>query len=278
MCGIYGFIGKPDKRTPEAIRELAIMNISRGTDSTGLVIASNKSVQMFKKPVNSLKFMGKNTVKELLSSYSCSKSLVIIGHTRLATKGSVNEDNAHPWKIGRYFFAHNGIISNFDSLEDEFGTNYQVDSQIIGHLLNIQEPKRLFSKTLKGSYAVPYFNEKEPQKLYIAKHSSPLSVAVTKHGAYFSSEFRHLELVMKNLMIDCDIYMVPDDRIITLDFTSGKLVKSHKDLDMPEPIVRSYGFDDYYNSKYKKDKFFKESAWKKPQTGVKALPWVSSMD
>lgn len=40
---------------------------------------------------------------------------IVAIHTRQATDGGIDEDNLHFFKIGEYFFAHNGIIGNYSN-------------------------------------------------------------------------------------------------------------------------------------------------------------------
>jgi len=45
-------------------------------------------------------------------------SHTMIGHVRRATVGTIDHLNAHPFRYGRWVFAHNGTIFSFDVLKD----------------------------------------------------------------------------------------------------------------------------------------------------------------
>lgn len=46
----------------------------------------------------------------------CAKAQVLVGHTRQPTRGAVTKANCHPFTIGEWAAAHNGMISNSSSL------------------------------------------------------------------------------------------------------------------------------------------------------------------
>src|SRR3546814_8848521 len=61
------------------------------------------------------------------------QSLAFVGHNRFATKGKVNDLNAHPFHYGNIVGAHNGTLekSSWDALDKKLGEDTDVDSQAI---------------------------------------------------------------------------------------------------------------------------------------------------
>jgi predicted glutamine amidotransferase len=59
------------------------------------------------------------------------KSPYILGHTRLPTQGAVTKQNCHPFRIGDWYAAHNGCISNSKELmmKSRFVPNGETDSE-----------------------------------------------------------------------------------------------------------------------------------------------------
>jgi len=53
--------------------------------------------------------ISKNDLEKVLLNYD-----VVNLHLRSATSGEVKDDNIHFWKAGNWFFAHNGVIHEFD--------------------------------------------------------------------------------------------------------------------------------------------------------------------
>lgn len=196
MCGIYGFLGKSDKNTASNIQCLGVLNVQRGQDSTGIAIISQKNTNIFKKDVDSLTFFGKQTTQKAIGIADSSQFLAILGHTRLATRGAISKRNAHPFKNGRIVFTHNGGIYNFDSLQKEFNTSFEVDSQIIGHLIRYKGIDRAL-ETLSGSFTIPFIDLQKRNVLQVAVHNQVFAYAIKKDQLYYSSDINHLKEALK---------------------------------------------------------------------------------
>lgn len=251
MCGVYGFIGKPTKKTIRAIRLLGIMNEERGQDSAGIAVANGSEFSLYKKAVNSSRFLGKETTRQILWRYRHSEFMTVIGHTRAATIGAVNDDNAHPYRIGKWVFAHNGMINNFWNLQQTYKTNYQVDSQIIGYLLNLYPERRVFDKLLSGWFTVPYMDINDHTQLNIAKNEAPLALAFLKNhkGVYFSSLHSHLKTAMTLTGINAPVTTINQPKIYHLRWTGDHIETVKEKLSPRIPYVyvgNSYG--ELYNS------------------------------
>jgi glucosamine 6-phosphate synthetase-like amidotransferase/phosphosugar isomerase protein len=203
MCGIFGFIGVPSENTRQVVTNLGLDNLVRGKDSSGLAYLNADTFKVTREvsPVDKF-FKGKRAQNGLGSSN-------IIGHTRYATHGEVNWQNAHPFKHKDWIFAHNGVISNFESLNLKFRKHYKVDSQVIGHLL----PDNL--NLLEGSFAIVAFHISEPDKIYFWRMYSPLFIAISPEGTFFSS----LEASLKKHLPGIAVKEVPNysDGILTKD-------------------------------------------------------------
>lgn len=196
MCGIYGFCGKYTADTKKNIKTLGILNESRGKDSTGLAVIGNRQCDIYKKAVNSSRFFNEFSNVNNGEIYNNLQFLTVLGHTRLATHGAVTDKNAHPFKKGNTVFTHNGIISNFKELQDKYLTNYEVDSQIIGHLLEEKDYKKAF-KNLSGMFTVPFVNMQESDMLQVAVHNQAFSFAYKGNQLYYSSDISHLRQALK---------------------------------------------------------------------------------
>lgn len=181
MCGLFGFIGIPSEATKNVVFNLGLDNERRGKDSSGIAYAYQRGFIVNKKV---------DVISNFLKTRKANRALessVIIGHTRLATHGEVNWKNAHPFRHGKWIFAHNGVISNFEELNLLLKKKYKVDSQVIGGLL----PDRI--NLLRGSFAIVAINTDEPDRIYFWRNFSPLFVVTNKDGLFFSSLGTSLE-------------------------------------------------------------------------------------
>jgi glucosamine 6-phosphate synthetase-like amidotransferase/phosphosugar isomerase protein len=153
MCGIYGAI------TPEQFYELHETNKSRGSEGVGYLHIGKEgyAIQKFK-----------DTPEFTLYLESTSYNL---GHNRAPTtneKGRGLSYN-HPFNIGRAIAAHNGILINTLELEENWKTEFVVDSQWIPFLYNnyYKQTKnsyisfKLTLEHISGTYAIWLYDIEE---------------------------------------------------------------------------------------------------------------------
>lgn len=143
MCGLFAGVGKLNSNRMIA---LGSMSEERGTDSVGIAYLEGKEVRIAKtaeRPCVALNVTLRKQVTE------AAVSGMFIGHTRQATKGTVNTRNAHPFLDDGIVFAHNGIIMN----DHDFG-KYEVDSESLIHGIKAKD----FSK-YEGAIALVWIEE-----------------------------------------------------------------------------------------------------------------------
>jgi glucosamine--fructose-6-phosphate aminotransferase (isomerizing) len=112
MCGIVGHLG-PEKAVETVLEGLKRLEY-RGYDSSGVSFVDNNSNKL-----NLYKKSGK--IENLCNALENvdTHSMLAIGHTRWATHGVVNDENAHPHQNGSISIVHNGIIENAAELKKE---------------------------------------------------------------------------------------------------------------------------------------------------------------
>src|SRR5690606_9321840 len=69
-------------------------------------------------------------------------SQTVIAHLRKATVGQLSIINTHPFQHGRWVFAHNGNIKNFDQLRPELVA--MIDSDLQRYILGTTDSEVIF--------------------------------------------------------------------------------------------------------------------------------------
>lgn len=213
MCGIFGAIGQYDK---DKLKILALLNQERGKDSFGVYRRpfNKKTGVMYKivdKPTEIL-----NEVK--LNTYMKSDNGIFMGHTRFATRGDKNKvENAHPFIKGNIIGTHNGVIYNINELEIEQDTKFEVDSEVIFHLLDKEDSHKKAFSHLQGYWGLSWIDKREPKKLWLTTHNNTLYyVKIENKAIYYSSDNDHLKLIMGH-RTDGEIKKVPNNQSLFIN-------------------------------------------------------------
>lgn len=182
MCGIVGYIGKQDASNIvlSGLKRLEY----RGYDSYGICFIEKDKHHLFKR-------VGKieKTEQEFLNKNF--KGNVCIAHNRWATTGLVNEENAHPHCDCKeeIFVVHNGIVENYKELKEKLikeGHKFssETDTEVIAHLIekyykdNLENAVKRALDDIRGTYGLVVASVKEPDKIVVARMSSPLIIGV----------------------------------------------------------------------------------------------------
>lgn len=186
MCGIVGYIGFREAY-PILIKGLKRLEY-RGYDSAGVALVNGNG------DMNVYKEKGKVKNLEAIVGNKDSSGLVGIAHTRWATHGEPSAVNAHPHvsQNGRLALVHNGIIENYSSLKDllekeGYKFSSSTDTEILVQLISFVQEKQ--GKDLEGAvlealhrvvgaYAIAVIDRNSPDKIVVARKSSPLVVGI----------------------------------------------------------------------------------------------------
>ncbi|MDY0364443.1 MAG: glutamine--fructose-6-phosphate transaminase (isomerizing) [Arcobacteraceae bacterium] len=195
MCGIVGYCGSKNTKDflIQGLKELEY----RGYDSAGIALLGTKNIEVYK-AVGKLVNLEEKILNEC--KISCDTTPVGIGHTRWATHGKPTEVNAHP-HLGEYsFVVHNGIIENYIELKESLisdGVEFlsQTDTEVIVHLFekyfnSSHDAADAFKKTiadLEGAYAILLITQSEQDRIFFAKHGSPMIIGKNEDETFFSS-------------------------------------------------------------------------------------------
>ena len=196
MCGIVAYIGD-ENPLPIIIEGLQRLEY-RGYDSAGIFL-SNKSENSTTKVAAKVE-----DLKLEIEKKPNFKATVGMGHTRWATHGVPNQENAHPHlsNSGDLFIVHNGIIENYDVLKKELikreYTFYsETDSEVLINLIEETQKQeqvklgkavQIALNQVVGAYGIVVFDRKKPNELVVARLGSPLAIGLGKDSFYIGSD------------------------------------------------------------------------------------------
>jgi len=195
MCGIVAYVGHR-QAYPLIIKGLKRLEY-RGYDSSGIALL-NDGLNVYKKK-------GKvSDLEDYLKDQSELNSTIGIGHTRWATHGEPNDENAHPHYSATKNLAiiHNGIIENYASLKQELLNKGHVfdsdtDSEVFIHFIEdirqnndlpLEEAVRVALTKVVGAYAIVIMDKNDPNMLVAARKGSPLVIGLGKNEFFLASD------------------------------------------------------------------------------------------
>ncbi len=193
MCGIVGYIG-PQEALPILLEGLERLEY-RGYDSAGVAVLGGDGDILVSKRAG--------RIADLREHIGASEvpGRIGIGHTRWATHGRPNDENAHPHFgcDGRYAIVHNGIIENYTELRQALTARGHVfrsetDTEVVAHLLEEEKGRPLLeslqrvTRHLRGSYAIAAISRDEPGTLVAAREQSPLVIGVGRGEQFIASD------------------------------------------------------------------------------------------
>lgn len=194
MCGIVGYIGKQNTLSIglEALRRLEY----RGYDSAGMAVFDS-----VKKEIHLIKVAGRIDLLEAKIKQSGFSGSPAIFHTRWATHGEPNEKNAHPHLDCKknIYLVHNGIIENYKILRKKLiqeGHQFssKTDTETIIHLIekffngNLEEAVMKALKLIRGTYGLAIISRDDPEKIVVARNSSPLLIGLGEKEYIIASD------------------------------------------------------------------------------------------
>jgi len=251
MCGIAGYIGKNGAASflLGALKRLEY----RGYDSAGMVVLDENKI------LNCVKSDGKiSALEEKLKNKNVSGHLGI-AHTRWATHGSPSEANAHPHGDceNNIYVVHNGIIENYKILKEKLikmGHKFksETDTEVIAHLIednfngNLEDAVFNALKQIKGAYAIAVICKDDPEKIIIAKKSSPLVAGIGKNEYFLASDSSAVVgYTDKIIYLDDDelgIIKNGDYKIISM-INKNLINKNYSKIELDAAEIQKGGYD-----------------------------------
>jgi glutamine---fructose-6-phosphate transaminase (isomerizing) len=251
MCGIIGVVGKnkAEGLLLEGLRRLEY----RGYDSAGIATLVNEKIEK-------RRASGKiSNLSKLLLDNPLSGSIGI-AHTRWATHGAPNENNAHPHVNDKVAIVHNGIIENYVDLREELISNghkfyTETDSEVVAHLIshNIERGmKNIIAvreslKKLEGAFALGILLAGEEDMLIAARQDSPLAIGYGKDEMYLGSDALALAPLTDRIVYleNKDMAVINIDGIKIFDENMNIILREETKTLMSGKSVEKGGFKHY---------------------------------
>ncbi len=218
MCGIIGIIGKEDASHAllDGLKRLEY----RGYDSAGIATLTQGRIER-RRAQGKIRNLESRITDQPIAGRTG------IGHTRWATHGVPNEENAHPHATERVAVVHNGIIENFQELRTELlqaGCKLasETDTEIIVHLIDQRLQAGLSPtdatgevlKRLTGAFALGIVFAGDENLMIAARQGSPLAIGIGDGESYLGSDAIALAPLTQRL-----IYLEDGDwAVMTSDF------------------------------------------------------------
>ena len=238
MCGIVGAASHKNivDVLVEGLRRLEY----RGYDSCGFAVINGEDA---KHPIERARTTAR--VSELGEQGKDFFGTLGIAHTRWATHGKPDTQNAHPHTSNDLIaVVHNGIIENYEVLRSDLkAAGYvftsETDTEVIAHLIHqqyvasgqkdIAASVRAVLPQLHGAYAIGVISQDNPNTLVGARVGSPLVVAIGDHEHFLASDALALAGRAHSMMYleEGDVAVLKADSIEVLD-QAGKA--AHREL------------------------------------------------
>ncbi|MGO2005291.1 glutamine--fructose-6-phosphate transaminase (isomerizing) [Arthrobacter rhombi] len=263
MCGIVGYVGRPEKTTGnhgaldvvlEGLRRLEY----RGYDSAGIAVIGEAGLESRKKAGKLANLIGELEARPL------PPSLTGIGHTRWATHGGPSDVNAHPHLAdgGKLAVIHNGIIENFADLRAELlaaghvfdsETDTEVAAVLLGDIYthagggDLARSMQLACQRLEGAFTLLAIHESQPGVVVAARRNSPLVLGLGEGENFLGSDVSgFIDFTRRAVELGQDqvVTITPDHHVIT-DFEGNPAEGTEFHVDWDAAAAEKGGFDSF---------------------------------
>ncbi|HOZ30354.1 MAG TPA: glutamine--fructose-6-phosphate transaminase (isomerizing) [Bacteroidales bacterium] len=258
MCGIVGYIGK--RQACEVLIKGLKRLEYRGYDSAGVAFGG-KDFRIYK-------CKGKVSDLEQQISTKDTSGCMGMGHTRWATHGEPNNNNAHPHQSmnGKFVIIHNGIIENYAKLKtglEKEGYKFvsETDTEVLANLIEFvylsnqnngdsiscEDAVRIALNMVEGAYGLVIMSQDNPEKLIAARKGSPLVIGIGR-GEYFIASDATPIVEYTNSVIylnDDDIAIIGSDGLNLMNLKKVKQKPDIKKINLKLDEIEKNGFDHY---------------------------------
>ncbi len=251
MCGIVGYVGS---KHIDSVLLVGLERLEyRGYDSAGIASILDGELLVRKR-------QGRLRVLDESLRLNPLGGNIGIGHTRWATHGDPNEQNAHPHTDCKSSIAvvHNGIIENYAELRSRLQKEGHVfasetDTEVIPHLIekyfngDLTQAVIKALKELEGAYAIAVIAERCPDTMVVAKHGSPLVIGLGKGENFIASDMPAIFPHTKNVIYlkDGEVATITRDSIAVLGMDGKETASEVKKVELEGDLLDKAGYEYY---------------------------------
>jgi glucosamine--fructose-6-phosphate aminotransferase (isomerizing) len=192
VCGIIGYVG-PREAKPLLLQGLERLEY-RGYDSAGIALREDDGLDY-------VRAVGNLQILKAEAGPNGSTTRHGLGHTRWATHGAVNEQNAHPLAgcdASKIAIVLNGIVENYRELKasleaDGHTFTSETDAEVVVHLIercyegDLAAAMRAAYVQLEGHFSFVVIHHDHPDLLVGARFQTPLVVGVGEGEMFIAS-------------------------------------------------------------------------------------------
>ncbi len=251
MCGIVGVVGSKNSTAIilDGLKKLEY----RGYDSAGIAVIVDGKFKTVKEE-------GKIARLEAALKKEKLQSTIGIGHTRWATHGRPNKQNAHPHASLKVCLVHNGIIENYQELREKLkksGVKFlsETDSEVVPHLIeyyfaktgDIKKSLLAAVKEIHGTFALAVMFREDANVIAVAKRGSPIVLGLGKNENYIASDYYALASHTNEIMVmeDDEIALVSADSIEIFNSSGREVVRESKLMESENNKVSKGGYSHF---------------------------------
>ncbi|MGK2939769.1 MAG: glutamine--fructose-6-phosphate transaminase (isomerizing) [Solirubrobacteraceae bacterium] len=267
MCGIVGYVGT---RSAQELLLAGLQKLEyRGYDSAGVSVLRDGEIESVR-AVGNLSHLedaiaarqGTQAAPAAGGTATATQEVATgIGHTRWATHGRVNEENAHPHfdTTDRVHVVVNGIVENYMALKQGLVAEgcvftSETDAEVIAHLIrrhladgDLVTAVRAAYAELQGHYAFVAMNADEPGLLVGARKECPLVIGrgdgeqfIASAIPAFLKETRDVQLIEND-----EIVVVRPDGVELQTPDGTPIDRSVDRVDWDEEAAEKGGFETF---------------------------------
>ena len=219
MCGIVGAVsGRTNGFSAEELvtfRDMLVFDAVRGFDSTGVFGVTNAGDVKIRKAAKVSGSFVQTTGYDQWHNSMYFNGTFMVGHNRAATRGVINDNNAHPfWKDDKIILVQNGTYKG----SHKHIADTEVDSEALAHLLAREDDVEKAVQQVDAAYALVWYNTTNHTLHMLRNSERPLYVCYTEDDTVlFASEpnFIMCAAYRNGVKLKKPPYMLQENNLVT---------------------------------------------------------------